>query len=228
MVSRGVGEGDGYGGYRALLVESLRDKGIRDLAVLHAISIVPRHLFVPASVRHRAYEDSALPIGAGQTISQPYVQARSLELLRLRGTDRVLEVGAGSGYQTALLASLASTVLAVERIPELARGAREALAEARIGNASVVVGDGTLGWRAYAPYDAIVVAAASPSVPAPLIEQLSQGGRLVIPLGDHDQQVLTLVEKEGGAVRTTTVSDVRFVPLLGEHGFPGSPERPSP
>jgi protein-L-isoaspartate(D-aspartate) O-methyltransferase len=224
MVARRVGEGDSYGGYRALLVETLREKGVRDLAVLHAVSIVPRHLFVPASARHRAYEDSALPIGAGQTISQPYVQARSLELLRLRGTDRVLEVGAGSGYQTALLASLASTVLAVERIPELARSARDALAAAGIGNASVVVGDGTLGWRAYAPYDAIVVAAASPSVPAPLIEQLTEGGRLVIPLGDQEQQVLTLVEKEGGEVRTTTVSDVRFVPLLGEFGFGGRSE----
>ena len=106
MGSRGIGAGDSYGGYRALLVETLREKGIRDLAVLHSVSIVPRHLFVPVSARHRAYEDSALPIGAGQTISQPYVQARSLELLRLRGTDRVLEVGAGSGYQTALLASL--------------------------------------------------------------------------------------------------------------------------
>jgi protein-L-isoaspartate(D-aspartate) O-methyltransferase len=219
MGSRRVGEGDSYGGYRALLVETLRDKGIRDLAVLHAVSIVPRHLFVPAAARHRAYEDSALPIGSGQTISQPYVQARSLELLRLRGTDRVLEVGAGSGYQTALLASLASTVLAVERIPELAKSAREALAEAGIANASVVVGDGTLGWRAYAPYDAILVAAASPMVPKPLIEQLSEGGRLVIPLGDHDQQVLTLVEKHGDHVRTITVSDVRFVPLLGEFGF---------
>ena len=219
MGARRVGGGDSYGGYRALLVETLREKGIRDLAVLHAVSVVPRHLFVPDSARHRAYEDSALPIGAGQTISQPYVQARSLELLRLRGTDRVLEVGAGSGYQTALLASLASTVLAVERIPELARAARDALAAARVGNASVVVGDGTLGWRAYAPYDAIVVAAASPLVPAPLIEQLSEGGRLVIPLGDQDQQVLTLLEKEAGVVRTTIVSDVRFVPLLGEFGF---------
>ena len=214
-----VGTGDSYGGYRARLVETLRDKGIRDLGVLHAVATVPRHLFVPASVLHRAYEDSALPIGAGQTISQPYVQARSLELLRLRGSDRVLEVGAASGYQTALLGFLASTVLAVERLPELARSAREALIAAGIGNASVVVGDGTLGWRTYAPYDAIVVAAASPAIPAPLIEQLAEGGRMVIPLGDHDAQVLTLVEKEAGRVRTTTVSDVRFVPLLGEFGF---------
>jgi protein-L-isoaspartate(D-aspartate) O-methyltransferase len=170
-------------------------------------------------VRHRAYEDSALPIGAGQTISQPYVQARSLELLRLTGNDRVLEVGAGSGYQTALLAELASTVLAVERIPELAKAAREALERVGVRNATVVVGDGTLGWRAYAPFDAIVVAAASPGVPAPLLEQLAPGGRLVIPLGDQEQQVLTLVEVQNGQVRRTTVTDVRFVPLLGQFGF---------
>jgi len=219
MGAGGVGSGDSYGGYRALLVETLRSKGIRDLAVLHAVATVPRHRFVPESLRHRAYEDSALPIGAGQTISQPYVQARSLELLRLTGNDRVLEVGAGSGYQTALLAALASTVLAVERIPELARSARAALEEVGVGNATVVVGDGTLGWRAYAPYDAILVAAASPAVPQPLLEQLTEGGRLVIPLGDENTQVLTLVEKHGTEIRTTTATDVRFVPLLGQFGF---------
>jgi protein-L-isoaspartate(D-aspartate) O-methyltransferase len=219
MVAYGLGAGDSYGGFRAALVETLRDKGISDLRVLHAISTVPRHRFVPDSVRHRAYEDSALPIGAGQTISQPYVQARSLELLRLTGNDRVLEVGAGSGYQTALLAELASTVLAVERIPELAKAARVALESVGVRNATVVVGDGTLGWRAYAPFDAIVVAAASPVVPAPLLEQLAPGGRLVIPLGDQEQQVLTLVEVRNGEVRHTTVTDVRFVPLLGQFGF---------
>jgi protein-L-isoaspartate(D-aspartate) O-methyltransferase len=219
MGAGGLGAGDSYAGYRALLVEALRDKGIRDLRVLHAIATVPRHRFVPEPLRHRAYEDSPLPIGAGQTISQPYVQARSLELLRLTGEDRVLEVGAGSGYQTALLAALASTVLAVERVPALARAAREALDSLGVRNASVVVGDGTLGWRPYAPYDAIVVAAASPAVPAPLLEQLAPGGRIVIPLGDRESQVLSLVEREGDEVRTTTVSDVRFVPLLGEFGF---------
>ena len=219
MVPGGLGTGDGYGGYRSRLVETLRDKGIRDLAVLHAIASVPRHLFVPEAVRHRAYEDSALPIAAGQTISQPWVQARCLELLRIRSSDRVLEVGAGSGYQTALLAALASTVLAVERVPELAQGARTALEAAGIANAAVVVGDGTLGWRAYAPYDAIVVAAASPAVPAPLLDQLAEGGRMVLPLGERGRQALTLVEKSGGEVRTTEVSDVRFVPLLGEFGF---------
>lgn len=219
MGTGGLGAGDGFGGFRAQLVETLRDKGIGDLAVLHAIATVPRHRFVPDSVRHRAYEDSALPIAAGQTISQPYVQARSLELLRLCATDRVLEVGAGSGYQTALIAALASTVLAVERIAELAKGARAALEAVGVSNASVVIGDGTLGWRAYAPYDAIVVAAASPGIPLPLIEQLSEGGRLVIPLGPEGQQVLTFAEKRGGQVRTAAISDVRFVPLLGEFGY---------
>lgn len=219
MVAGGIGAGDSYGGFRARLVETLRDKGIADLRVLHAVASVPRHRFVPDSVRHRAYEDSALPIAAGQTISQPYVQARSLELLRLGQNDRVLEVGAGSGYQTALLAELASTVLAVERIPELAKGARAALEAVGVRNATVVVGDGTLGWRAYAPFDGIVVAAASPMIPQPLLEQLAPGGRLVIPLGDEEQQVLTLVEERNGEFRKTTISDVRFVPLLGQFGF---------
>ena len=219
MGAGGVGAGDSYGGYRALLVETLREKGIRDLGVLHAVATVPRHRFVPESARHRAYEDSALPIGAGQTISQPYVQARSLELLRLTGNDRVLEVGAGSGYQTALLAALASTVLAVELVPDLARAARAALEALGVANATVVVGDGTLGWRAYAPYDAIVVAAASPAIPKPLLEQLAEGGRMVIPLGDENTQTLTLVEKRGEEIRTTTATDVRFVPLLGQFGF---------
>jgi protein-L-isoaspartate(D-aspartate) O-methyltransferase len=219
MGAGGLGAGDSFAGYRAVLVDSLREKGIRDLRVLHAIATVPRHRFVPESLRHRAYEDCPLPIGAGQTISQPYVQARSLELLRLTGEDRVLEVGAGSGYQTALLAILASMVLAVERVPALAHAAREALESLGVNNASVAIGDGTLGWRPFAPYDAILVAAASPTVPGPLIEQLTPEGRLVIPLGDRESQVLTLVERLGGQIRSTTVSDVRFVPLLGEFGF---------
>lgn len=229
MVLGGVGAGtgtiagDGYGGYRAQLVETLREKGIRDLTVLHAIATVPRHRFVPESLRHRAYEDSALPIGAGQTISQPYVHARSLELLRLGRNDRVLEVGAGSGYQTALLAALAGTVLAVERIPTLAQAARRILDELGIRNTTVVIGDGTLGWRVFSPYDAIVVAAASPAVPTPLVEQLGPGGRLVIPLGDQETQTLTLIEQTPAGLRITPVSDVRFVPLLGQFGFRAEP-----
>ena len=219
MGAGGLNPPDGYAGYRQQLVEALRDKGIRDLAVLHAVSVVPRHRFVPESVRHRAYEDVALPIGSGQTISQPYVQARSLELLRLSSRDRVLEIGAGSGYQTALLAVIASAVLAVERVPALAEAARRALEDSGVRNATVVVGDGTLGWRAFAPYDAMVVAAASPTIPGPLIEQLADGGRLVLPLGDQDSQTLTLAEKRGDRVITTTATDVRFVPLLGRFGF---------
>ncbi|MGQ0703799.1 MAG: protein-L-isoaspartate(D-aspartate) O-methyltransferase [Gemmatimonadales bacterium] len=215
----GLGPPDGFGGYRAQLVEALREKGIRDLRVLHAIATVPRHLFVPDELRHRAYEDAPLPIGSGQTISQPYVHARSLELLELTGRDRVLEVGAGSGYQTALLAALASTVLAVERVRELAQRARRTLEAAGVTNATVVIGDGTLGWRALAPFDAILVSAASPAVPKPLLEQLAEGGRLVIPLGDAQLQTLTRVEKRGDEIRISEATGVRFVPLLGEFGF---------
>ena len=219
MVAGGVGEGDGYGGYRAQLVETLQRKGIRDLAVLRAVRLVPRHLFVPESVRHRAYDDAALPIGSSQTISQPWVQARYLELLSLSGRERVLEIGTGSGYQTALLAMLCDAVFSVERITGLAQRAREALAEAGIRNVTVLVGDGTLGWRPFGPYDAILVAAASPEIPAPLVEQLAPGGRMVIPLGDRANQTLTLVRREGDGLHSTTVADVRFVPLLGEFGF---------
>lgn len=219
MVARGVGQGDSYGGYRARLVSELQTKGIKDLAVLNAVAQVPRHLFVPPSVRHRAYEDSALPIGGGQTISQPWVQARSLELAGLTGKERVLEIGTGSGYQTALLALVAGSVFSVERIPQLAKEARAALDQAGIRGASVMVGDGTLGWRPYAPYDAILVAAASPQPPAPLLEQLSEGGRLIIPLGDRDTQRLTVIQREGGGFSHIFQTDVRFVPLLGHFGF---------
>lgn len=224
MVAGGVGRGDSYGGYRSRLVEELRRKGIRDLAVLHAVSEVPRHLFVPEGVRHRAYEDAALPLSAGQTISQPWVQARSLELLRLTGRERVLEIGAGSGYQTALLTRLASTVFAVERVPALAHQARAALEAAGISTVNMMIGDGTLGWRAYAPYDAILVAAGSPDVPGPLVEQLAPGGRMVIPVGPSEHQSLTLVERspDGATVTRTPVSGVRFVPLLGEFGHSDS------
>ena len=215
----GVGEGDGYGGYRSRLVETLQQKGIRDLAVLRAVGTVPRHLFVPESVRHRAYDDVALPIGGSQTISQPWVQARYLELAALSGRERVLEVGAGSGYQTALLALLADSVFAVERIASLAQSARAALEAAGIRNVTVLVGDGTLGWRPFAPYDAILVAAASPEIPAPLVEQLAPGGKMVIPLGDRANQTLTVVQRLGDEIRTSTVADVRFVPLLGQFGF---------
>jgi protein-L-isoaspartate(D-aspartate) O-methyltransferase len=211
--------GDGFGGYRVRLVETLRAKGIRDLAVLKAVAEVPRHLFVPPALRAQAYEDTSLPIGNGQTISQPSTQARTLEALRLTGRERVLEVGLGSGYQTALLSHLAAQVFAVERIPALAAAARTALAEAGARNVSILVGDGTLGWRAYAPYDAIVIAAASPDVPAPLLEQLGPSGRLLVPLGPRDNQVLTLVTIGPDGPLLAPLADARFVPLLGRHGF---------
>ena len=217
MVSRGLG--DSFGGYRTRLAETLRAAGIRDLAVLRAIAETPRHLFVPEAVRHRAYEDAALPIGAGQTISRPFTQARYLEALRLTGREKVLEVGTGSGYQTALLAALAAQVFSVERVRGLAEAAQRALKAAGVANVSILVGDGTLGWSAYAPYQAIVVAAGGPEVPPPLVEQLAPGGRMLIPLGEGAAQTLTLVERDQSQLRHTKLGDARFVPLVGEHGF---------
>ena len=215
------GPPDTFGGYRTRLVEGLRARGIRDLAVLRAFAQVPRHLFVPEAVRHRAYEDAALPIGNGQTISQPFTQARYLESLRLTGRERVLEVGTGSGYQTALLAAVAAQVFTIERVRDLAESAQRALRQAGCV-VSLLVGDGTLGWSAYAPYDAILVAAGGPEVPPPLLEQLAPGGRLLIPLGRRGAQTLTLVERRPEGVRQTTIGDARFVPLVGEHGFDGA------
>ena len=214
---------DTYAGYRGRLVEALRAKGIRDLAVLKAFAETPRHLFVPEALRGRAYDDAALPIGKGQTISQPFTQARYLEALHLKGGERVLEIGTGSGYQTALLGALAEQVFSVERVATLAVRAREALREAGVANVSVLLGDGTLGWSAYAPYDAILVAAGGPAIPPPLAEQLAPRGRLLMPLGDErgGAQILTLVERRnsGGDLLRIPLGDARFVPLLGEHGF---------
>jgi len=221
MGSERLGSADTFGGYRTRLVEQLREQGIRDLAVLRAFAETPRHLFVPDAVRHRAYENTALPIGAGQTISQPFTQARYLETLHLQGGERVLEIGTGSGYQTALLSRLVGQVFTVERVQELAERAQRALRAAEARNVSVLLGDGTLGWVGYAPYHAILVTAGGPNVPAPLVEQLAPGGRLLIPVGERGQQTLTLVERAADGVRTTPLGDALFVPLLGEHGFDG-------
>lgn len=214
---------DGFVGYRSQLVETLQGKGVRDMAVLRAVATIPRHLFVPDPLRHQAYDDVALPIGSGQTISQPYVQARSCELMHLTGRERVLEIGTGSGYQTALLSMLAESVFSIERIADLARHAHDVIGELRLNNITIIHGDGSLGWRPNSPYDAIVVAAATPTIPQPLVEQLVPGGRLVIPVGTKDGQVLTLVTRhqEDAGYAATSVHDVRFVPLLGQFGFAG-------
>ncbi|MBL0939734.1 MAG: protein-L-isoaspartate(D-aspartate) O-methyltransferase [Gemmatimonadaceae bacterium] len=209
-----------FRGARRRLVETLQDKGIRDLAVLRAVDMVPRHLFVPTTVRHRAYEDSALPIGSGQTISQPFVHARAIEQLGLTGQEKVLEIGTGSGYQTALLSELAAQVFSVERFRELLDKARPLLQQANVRNVSLSLGDGTLGWREYAPYDAILVSAGAPHVPPALDEQLAEGGRLLIPLGDKEEQMLTLLTKRGGRLERRDITPVRFVPLIGAGGWP--------
>lgn len=210
---------DGYAGYRARLVEELRSHGVDDLAVLRAFGVTPRHLFVPAALRHRAYEDAALPVGRGQTISQPSTQAAYLLALDLRGAERVLEVGTGTGYQAALLACLAAQVFTVERVSELAERARRALAEAGVPNVTVLTGDGTLGWRPYAPYDAVLVAAAGPQVPRPLLEQLGEGGRLVMPVQGSQGQELFRFTRAGYETRQESLGTASFVRLIGRHGF---------
>jgi protein-L-isoaspartate(D-aspartate) O-methyltransferase len=210
-----------FRGPRGRLVEELQDGGIRDLAVLRAFERTPRHLFVPASMLHRAYEDSALPIGNGQTISQPSVHARYLSELRLDGHERVLEVGTGSGYQTVLLSHLAAQVFSVERVRELLDRARDVIRRVAASNISLLLGDGTYGWREYGPYDAILVSAAAPQIPQPLFDQLREGGRILIPLGERDEQMLTVATRVGDTVRRRDIAPVRFVPLVGKFGWTG-------
>lgn len=206
-------------GPRQRLVDLLREKGVSDLAVLRAFELTPRHEFVPTGIRHRAYEDAALPIGNGQTISQPSVHGRSLQLLRLSGRERVLEIGTGSGYQTVLLAHLVDQVFSIERVAPLMESARQHIRALDVNNVSLLVGDGTVGWRQYAPYDAILVSAASPDVPAPLLEQLADGGRLLVPVGGRTEQTLVLVTRHGESFDREEFDAVRFVPLLGRHGW---------
>ena len=202
-----------------MVERQLRGRGIRDERVLAAMALVPRERFVPESIRGRAYDDAALAIGHDATISQPYMVAAICELLGLRGHERVLDVGTGSGYQAAVLAELAAEVVSIERVPELAAAARLALDEAGYRAVEVVPGDGTLGVQARAPFDAIAVAAAAPELPAPLYEQLVPGGRIVLPVGRRRGQRLELVVRspEGPAVLRSV--PCRFVPLLGEAGF---------
>lgn len=210
-----VPQGD-FTALRVQMVEQqLRQRGIHDERVLQAMAAVPRHLFVPPSLRAYAYEDGPLPIGQEQTISQPYIVALMSQSLELSGHETVLEVGTGSGYQAAVLSSLAARVYSIEILPDLAETARERLRALGYTNVTVIVGDGNQGWPAGAPYDAIVVTAAAPRIPPALLEQLADGGRLVLPVVFHDGQRLLRLRKSGDLVTQEELGRVRFVPLVG-------------
>jgi protein-L-isoaspartate(D-aspartate) O-methyltransferase len=209
-----------YDARRRSMVESqLRARGIHDLRVLEAMLQVPRHEFVPAESRVQAYEDGPLSIGEEQTISQPLIIAISLQALSLQGSESVLEVGTGSGYQTALLSCLAKLVYSVERHASLAQRAEMTLTQLRFGNVKVTVGDGSQGWKDYAPYDAILVSAAAPAVPRSLVEQLADPGKLVVPVGPPHSQELQLIRRRGNTITVNTLDGCRFVPLVGAEGY---------
>lgn len=210
---------DAYRRDRRRLVEELRAAGIEDLAVLHAVDVVPRHLFVPEAVTHRAYENAALPIGSRQTISRPGVHALHLSLLSVEPGEKVLEVGTGSGYQTALLATLGARVFSIERIESLAGSARERLHALGFDEVVLRVGDGSEGWPEEAPFDGILVGAAAPSVPDQLRVQLAPGGRMLVPVGDAREQSLVLVRRAESRFEEERVDTARFVPLVGESGW---------
>jgi len=200
--------------------KQLRARGITHPGVLAAFEQVPRHRFVPEEYLSETYADRPLPIGRGQTISQPLVVAMMLQHLNLRPDHRILEIGAGSGYQTALLARLAGHVYAIERIEDLAERAMAVLAAINVSNVTLCTGDGSGGWPEEAPFDGIICAAATPAVPETWIEQLADGGRIVIPVGHESSQTLQVVEKDGEKTKTRSICDVRFVKLIGRHGWP--------
>ena len=210
---------DRYAGQRRALIGVMQERGIRDLNVLKAFDAIHRHEFIPESFRIRSYDDAPVPIGHGQTASQPSLQALYMQVLELKPSDKVLEIGTGCGFQTAVLAQLAERVYSVERIRELAVMAREKLDELRISNVAILVGDGTIGWSRYAPYDAILVAAGGPEIPRPLMEQMADGGRMLIPVGGRDMQHLVLVTRHGDQYEQRRVVDCTFVPLLGRFGW---------
>ncbi len=206
---------------RYRMVELLRDKyKIADERVLDAMARVPRHYFVPEAIRHQAYKDNALPLALGQTISQPFIVARMTELLELKGDEKVLEIGAGSGYQTAVLALLARKVFAIERLEQLAAEANTKLRSLGFRNITLKAGDGTNGWDAYHPYDAILTAAGGPEIPIPLVLQLKPGGKMVIPIGadQRSQRLCRIVRTERGYTQED-LGPCAFVPLIGEHGW---------
>jgi protein-L-isoaspartate(D-aspartate) O-methyltransferase len=199
--------------------EQVIRRGITDERVIAAMRSVPRHLFVEEALRDRAYGDHPLPIGEQQTISQPYIVALMTSLLALDGDEKVLEVGTGSGYQTAVLAALARRVCSIERLPGLAVRGRALIERLGITNVWIRVGNGTLGWPDEAPFDRILVAAGTPAVPPPLFQQLAEGGRMVVPIGDATSQTLTLVENVGSTMKTTPCGDCTFVKLVGKYAW---------
>jgi protein-L-isoaspartate(D-aspartate) O-methyltransferase len=201
------------------MLDLLRQRGIRSERVLAAMEAIPRHLFVETALESKAYEDHALPIAGGQTISQPYMVAKMTELLEVGPEDRVLEIGAGSGYQTAVLSRVAGRVLAIERIPELARSAQQLLIQLGIHNASVKNFDGTIGWSEFAPYKGILVAAGGPEIPKSLCDQLAEGGNLVIPIGTTESQRLIRVRKTADGLVEEDHGACVFVKLIGRYGW---------
>lgn len=202
-----------------MVKEQICARGITDERVIDAMNRVPRHVFVDKTYYHQAYNDYPLPIGYGQTISQPYMVAAMTELLELKGDETVLEVGTGSGYQTAILALLCAKVYSIERIAELTKQARTILDSLGFQNINLMVGDGSIGWSDYSPYDGIMVTAGAPEIPNALIEQLAENGRLVIPVGDEFSQVLNLVRKHKGRIYRKESFGCTFVPLVGKGGW---------
>ncbi len=215
-----------YVGYRRQMIEEIRAKGVTDLEILQLFDRVPRHIFLPEGVWSIAYADRPVPIGYGQTASQPSLQAYYLSVLRPGPEDQVLEIGTGSGFLTALLAHMGDRVYSVERIRQLSARARQTLDRLKLQNVALLVGDGTIGWRKYAPYQVIVVSAAAPSIPEAFTEQLADPGRMLIPVGDRNAQRLILIRKEGGEITEEELEgECRFVPLLGRFAFEPPEER---
>lgn len=204
---------------RRMVEDQLLARGVRDPRVLRAMGEVPRHEFVDEALRHRAYDDCSLPIGYGQTISNPYTVALMTEALELSGGERVLEVGTGSGYQTAVLSALCGNVFTVERLAPLAMRTRKLLDQQALYNVALQIGDGTIGWKAEAPFDAILVTAGGPELPRPLLSQLRRGGRLIAPVGDGENQSLVRLSVEPNGILEEVIADCRFVKLLGRFGF---------
>jgi protein-L-isoaspartate(D-aspartate) O-methyltransferase len=222
------GAGDGsaargalhFGAARRKMADGLREKGITDPRLLEALATVPRHLFGPKELEAKAYDDVALPIGFGQTVSAPITVARMTQALEIAPDEKALEIGTGSGYQAAILAALAGPVFTVERIAELSEAAQATLRSLAIERVTLLVGDGSLGWRELAPFHVILVAAASPKIPEPLVDQLAEGGRLVVPVGDAEgRQELVLVRRERGRFATVRLGECLFVPLIGRAGW---------